>query len=95
VTFRVIHPPAVGTLRAFKSAPQICTPKPYLVRNNRIVSGTELLIAAGRVLRATSIGHIVDGSLCVSTRATSAPSFSQMAAVSCFAKIVALSARSG
>jgi len=42
----VIHPPDDARQRAFKSAPHIRTPKPYLVRNKHIVRETELLIAA-------------------------------------------------
>jgi hypothetical protein len=42
----VIHPPAIGTHRAFKTAAEIRAPRPYLDRNKDIVRGTALLIAA-------------------------------------------------
>ena len=42
----VIHPPLEDRQRAFKPAPRIHTPRPYLVRNKDIVRETELLIAA-------------------------------------------------
>ena len=42
----VIHPPAIATERAFKTAVEIRAAKPYLVRNKHIVRETALLIAA-------------------------------------------------
>lgn len=42
----VIHPPANDKQRAFKSAPDIRPPRPYLDRNRDIVRETTLLIAA-------------------------------------------------
>ena len=42
----VIHPPLLEAQRAFKPAPQIRAPKPYLVRNKDIVRETDLLVAA-------------------------------------------------
>jgi len=42
----VIHPPAIETQRAFKTAVEIRAAKPYLVRNKDIVRETALLIAA-------------------------------------------------
>jgi hypothetical protein len=41
----VIHPPAVGTLRAFKPSSDVRKPRPYLDRNKDIVRETKLLIA--------------------------------------------------
>ena len=42
----VIHPPAIATERAFKTAVEVRAAKPYLVRNKHIVRETALLIAA-------------------------------------------------
>jgi hypothetical protein len=42
----VIHPPIKDTQRAWKSAPEVRAPKPYLSRNKDIVRETEILIAA-------------------------------------------------
>jgi hypothetical protein len=42
----VIHPPVTETKRAWKPAPQIHAPKPYLDRNRDIVRATEMLVAA-------------------------------------------------
>jgi len=41
----VIHPPITEAERAWKVAPRIHAPKPYLVRNRDIVRDTEMLIA--------------------------------------------------
>jgi len=42
----VIHPPALETQRAFKTAADIRAPKPYLDRNKDIVRETAILIVA-------------------------------------------------
>jgi hypothetical protein len=42
----VIHPPAIETQRAFKTAADVRAPKPYLDRNKEIVRETALLVAA-------------------------------------------------
>jgi hypothetical protein len=42
----VIHPPVTETNRAWKLAPRIHEPKPYLKRNKDVVRATEVLVAA-------------------------------------------------
>src|SRR5262245_4747430 len=42
----VIHPPITEAKRAWKRAPQIHAPKPYLARNRDIVRAAEMLVAA-------------------------------------------------
>lgn len=41
----IIHPPDNETLRAFCKSETIHTPKPYIVRNKRIVNSVDRLIA--------------------------------------------------